>query len=424
LIEAFTTVADPRAVPSIWAAFGHGLAGHQQAAVLLMGLIDSPDSTRALALLTLEGRTPQVRAQASQALRLRDPRDVASLLVAMLRDPQLDPDPILFHYALRPIGWNMLDEPGWLMVSGPGYDVIASYTIPPGVVQMGQSSYTPWIDRAHQVVREARERQVRDLAALVAQIRGDSQEYVVFSRQHVQQVDQSNARIRVALRTATAQDPGEDTEAWRKWWNEERGYAYQPPSVRPKQDRTLGDDRPTYYVDVPSTSCFAAGTSVHTLAGRRPIESIAVGDQILTQDPQSGALSFRAVIGAAHNKPHTLLKIDFGQEAIRATDIHRFWKAGHGWVMARNLKPGDAVRGLGLVATVKSVEPAGVEPVYNLKVIRAQSFFVGDQGLLVHDNSEVRPVGKPFDAPPGPSAPDSRAGSLAAMNALAEEPPR
>ena len=68
--------------------------------------------------------------------------------------------------------------------------------------------------------------------------------------------------------------------------------------------------------------------------------------------------------------------------------------------MARDLKPGDVVRGLGGVATVKSVEPAGVEPVYNLKVMQAESFFVGESGLLVHDNSEVQPVTRPFDAAP------------------------
>jgi hypothetical protein len=409
LIEAISTVSDPRAVPSIWAAFGRGSAAQQRAAVQLLGQIDSPNSTRALALLALDGRTPQVRARAVQTLRLRDPRDLASLLVAMLRDPRSDPDPILFHYQLRPIGWTTADEPGWVMVSGPRYDVAMSYTVPPGLVQMGRSSYAPWAEHADRVMRQVRERQVRDLAALVAQILGESEEYVICVRQHVQQVDLSNARVIQALRAATGQALGDDREAWRKWWGEARGYAYEPPSVRPKQDLTFGEDKPAYYVNVPTTSCFAAGTSVRTLAGPRAIQSIAVGDQVLTQDPHSGALSFRPVTGAAHNKPHKVFTIDFGHESIRATDIHRFWKAGHGWVMTRDLKPGDTVRGLTAVATVKSVEPAGVEPVYNLKVMQAESFFVGDQGLLVHDNSEVYPVGTPFDAVPELNASDSRA---------------
>ena len=46
---------------------------------------------------------------------------------------------------------------------------------------------------------------------------------------------------------------------------------------------------------------------------------------------------------------------------------------------------------------VKAVEPSGIEPVFNLKVMKAESFFVGDHGLLVHDDGEVRPVLDPFD---------------------------
>ena len=34
---------------------------------------------------------------------------------------------------------------------------------------------------------------------------------------------------------------------------------------------------------------------------------------------------------------------------------------------------------------------------FNLKVMRAQSFFVGERGMLVHDNSAVEPVSQPFD---------------------------
>ena len=106
------------------------------------------------------------------------------------------------------------------------------------------------------------------------------------------------------------------------------------------------------------------------------------------------------MIAALHNKPNTVLEIDLDQDRIRATNIHRFWKAGHGWVMARDLKAGDVVRSLGGVARVKVIKPAGIEPVYNLKVMLAESYFVGDRGLLVHDNSEVRPVLRPFDAAP------------------------
>jgi hypothetical protein len=47
---------------------------------------------------------------------------------------------------------------------------------------------------------------------------------------------------------------------------------------------------------------------------------------------------------------------------------------------------------------VKAIEAAeGAEPVFNLKVMRSESYFVGERGILVHDNSAVRHVLNPFD---------------------------
>src|SRR5262249_44369332 len=87
-------------------------------------------------------------------------------------------------------------------------------------------------------------------------------------------------------------------------------------------------------------------------------------------------------------------------ETIVATGIHRFWKAGKGWTMARDLKPGDRVRGVGATAIVRSIEPDSTQPVYNLDVADDRDFFVGSKGLLVHDYSIVQPVVAPFDREP------------------------
>ena len=99
-----------------------------------------------------------------------------------------------------------------------------------------------------------------------------------------------------------------------------------------------------------------------------------------------------------HNAPAPTLRIKLGDETVVATGIHRFWKAGKGWVMARELKPGDALRTIGGTARVGSVETDVVRPVFNLEVAEGQSFFVGAAGTLVHDNSLVTPAPAPFDA--------------------------
>ncbi len=87
-------------------------------------------------------------------------------------------------------------------------------------------------------------------------------------------------------------------------------------------------------------------------------------------------------------------------DTIVATPIHRFWKAGGGWTMARDLKPGDPIRTLSGVERVGSIEEEKVQPVFNLEVARGHSFFVGKVAALVHDNSLVETTTRPFDALP------------------------
>jgi hypothetical protein len=148
-------------------------------------------------------------------------------------------------------------------------------------------------------------------------------------------------------------------------------------------------------------SCFAAGTPVQTLGGTRPIEAIQVGDLILTEEPDTGRLSFRPAVSVFHNTPQPTVKLEFETgPAIVATGIHRFWKARQGWVMARDLQPGDAVRSVGGVDRVVRTSDEAVQPVFNLEVAHGASFFVGEPGLLVHDITLVEPVAAPFDALP------------------------
>ena len=168
------------------------------------------------------------------------------------------------------------------------------------------------------------------------------------------------------------------------------------PPTPARQDLTLADDKPTFYVGNAHLSCFAAGTPVHTRLGVRPIESVQIGDQVLTQDARTAELSYQPVLASVQNKPARLIEINLGKETIRATEIHRFWKAGQGWVPSRELQTGDGLRALGGIAQIKSIERGQVEPVFNLKVMNAQSFFVGERGMLVHDNSAVEPVPKAF----------------------------
>jgi hypothetical protein len=143
---------------------------------------------------------------------------------------------------------------------------------------------------------------------------------------------------------------------------------------------------------------------VQTASGPRAIESLTVGDRVLSQDTSNGSLSLQPVLAAHVNGPADTLRIAIDGESIVATGIHRFWKAGKGWVMARELKVGDPLRTIGGTKSVESIQAGPRQTVYNLDVATNRNFLVGTAGSLVHDFSFVRPVSEPFDRQANASA--------------------
>lgn len=238
--------------------------------------------------------------------------------------------------------------------------------------------------------------------------------------QDVQRLEEHNAPIRetndratAILRNISGIDQGEDRDKWLEWAYDLNGYGFPQKSEMPEpptiyEDVPLGfvpqampvlDQRISMLTDV-GPSCFAGGTLVRTLRGDRPIEEIQVGDQLLTQNTTTGKLEYRAVAVVFHNPPNWTYKINLGGESVNPTGIHRFWKAGHGWIMAREVEAGDRLRTIGGTVEVVSAEKERVEPVFNLLLEGGDNYFVGQAGLLAHDNGFVEPVANPFDGVP------------------------
>jgi hypothetical protein len=226
-----------------------------------------------------------------------------------------------------------------------------------------------------------------------------------------------NTRVAQVLSGATGQDFGEDREAWKRWWVNQLGYAYRTPQEQPVP--TFVQNVPLEYqpqpVLIPVTtseeitgfhrlSCFGAGTMVRTLRGLEAIENLRVGDQVLSQKLVTGALAYQPILVVHHNPPSKTFLIKVAGETIVSSPFHRFWKAGRGWVMARDLKPGDTFRLLDGLAAVESVESGPVQPVFNLDIAEDHDFFVGAGGVLVHDNTLPSLRLAPFDAEPSLAA--------------------
>ena len=234
---------------------------------------------------------------------------------------------------------------------------------------------------------------------------------------------EANKQVADILNNATGETLEPDPVACRKWAVDQLGYALgAQTSAKPavNQDVTLDYQLPPVAGLIRTTegyasatshhSCFGRGTLVHTQSGPEPIETVRAGDLVLVQDTKTGALSYKAVVIPYHNPPNATYKVALdGGETVVATGIHRFWKAGKGWTMARDLVAGDALRSVDGAETVVSVTAdPNPQPVFNLEVADSPNFFVGGRGLLVHDNSLVVPEPEPFDAPPALTARGAR----------------
>jgi len=217
-----------------------------------------------------------------------------------------------------------------------------------------------------------------------------------------QGIDSMNSRIIPVLAYTTGKnDFGENPKAWWNWWRDQNEYATSDDHPV-DQHYTYHTD--SYYFGYPSCevrtpapppgmrSCFAKGTPVWTKTGLKNIETLALGDLVLAQDVNTGELKYERVIARTVRPPSVILKISTSREEILATKGHPFWVTGVSWRMAKELSDGAMLHGLNTSAGIRSVESAGKAEAYNLVVADFNTYFVGEHGFLVHDNSPRRPT--------------------------------
>jgi Pretoxin HINT domain/HEAT repeats len=412
-------ITDPRAVPMIWKLFGNGSEKTQLLAVELLAQIEGPTASFWLAVLAVDKPSSEVRSRAARALAHRDPRDVIGWLITLIHKP--------FKYELKPAS-GAPGSTATLMIDGERLDLRRLYRFPDMDIRLAPAiSYVAGFGglsgAADASTLVALGRLGAGLAAqsgamisaateLNQQRSQDMQQTLENDIRSIEetnaQINQTNDRSLPLLETLTSQKFGVDPPEWRKWWTDQLGYVYDPKYDEKSTSTSQTVEEPDLQLTVPSTvvvphtACFAAGTSVQTIAGPRRIETIEVGDRVLSQHPSTGELSYRPVLATHRNGPAATLRIAIDGETLVATGIHRFWKAGTGWTMARDLLPGDRLRMFGGTSQIQSIEPGANQTVYNLDVAENRNFLVGSAGLLVHDFSFVQPVSEPFDRQTNP----------------------
>lgn len=138
--------------------------------------------------------------------------------------------------------------------------------------------------------------------------------------------------------------------------------------------------------------CFVAGTLVNTSSGLRKIESIKVGDQVWARDETTGKIELKPVTDLIKRHERVIWEVSLvgmngTSEFFETTDDHPWWIAGQGWKTTGQLLIGMAVTtqdGKGMIISAVD-ETDRTDATYNLTVADFETYFVGEQKVLVHN---------------------------------------
>lgn len=143
-------------------------------------------------------------------------------------------------------------------------------------------------------------------------------------------------------------------------------------------------------------NCFVAGTGVLTEDGLKSIEGIVVGDLVVSRDEVTGETSLRPVIALIAGAERQIWEVVVEtvdaegaarQETIGTTEEHPWRLVGGDWAETAELYPGAelvTVSG-GRAVVVSVVRTDRVERTYNFEVEGFHTYFVGSDGVWVHN---------------------------------------
>ncbi len=143
--------------------------------------------------------------------------------------------------------------------------------------------------------------------------------------------------------------------------------------------------------------CFVAGTQVLTDNVTENIEDIKVGEKVWATNPETGETELKGVVQTFINETDELVYVYADGEEIVTTPEHPFYVSNHGWIGAIDLRAGDKlVLVNGEFAVVEKVQHEILEQpikVYNFEVEDFHTYYVGDTGVLVHNECIIKENG-------------------------------
>ena len=137
------------------------------------------------------------------------------------------------------------------------------------------------------------------------------------------------------------------------------------------------------------TACFVAGTSVAVASGYVAIETLQPGDLVWAWDKETGDVALKAVKQVFVNESDELIHLTANGKEITTTPTHPFYVAHKGWYAAVDLRAGDIlVLVNGEYVTLEKTQHEILEApitVYNFEVEDYHTYYVGTDGVLVHN---------------------------------------
>ena len=136
--------------------------------------------------------------------------------------------------------------------------------------------------------------------------------------------------------------------------------------------------------------CFVAGTLVLTTNGLIAIEYIKSGDLVYAADEETLEVSSQPVLETYIRKTSNLIHITVNGENIISTFDHPYYVRGKGFVSAERLWIGaELIDNRGNTLRIEQIYRETLDnqskTVYNFKVDKFHTYFVGDTSVLVHN---------------------------------------
>jgi hypothetical protein len=137
-------------------------------------------------------------------------------------------------------------------------------------------------------------------------------------------------------------------------------------------------------------TCFTAGTLIRTPHGDRPIETLRAGDKVWAHDLATGHDALHLVTQTFARTTSTLYRLTIDGHRVTTTDEHPFMVANMGWILARDLQPGDILTTPQGTVTLDRIDVEHTDhptAVHNIHVENHHTYYVlaGHHPVLVHN---------------------------------------